>query len=453
MLTADVAEQPAQSVRRENKNDLTGGGRDQSVDLLGIGFGPSNLALAIALKEAREGGEEIEIPQYAFIEAKPDFSWHDGMLLPDTTMQISFLKDLVSLRNPLSRFSFINYLHAKGRLVDFINLKTFFPSRKEFHDYLSWAAAEFSQVVTYNSYATRIDWVGGKFEVEVEHQSGASTVRETVRASQIVVGAGIRPVLPKGVKPGPRVFHNHLLLQRLSALPDCVKGKFLVVGSGQSAAEVAMYLHQNFSEVEVHASFRRFGYSRSDDTPSANQIFDPKSVDDFYTAPESVKRRLIDAHLLTNYSAVDGELIEELFRREYNEKVSGQRRLFFHRVTEVSSLEERKDCVVANIRDLGGRHDTKLEVDAVIYATGFAPFDLRAAFGSTIDASAAFDGSLPRVERDYSLSLPGFERKIFLNGGVEHSHGLTSSLLSNVAIRSGDILRSAQQQHAKQISD
>ncbi|MBJ7352623.1 MAG: L-lysine 6-monooxygenase, partial [Rhodococcus sp.] len=32
---------------------------------------------------------------------------------------------------------------------------------------------------------------------------------------------------------------------------------------------------------------------------------------------------------------------------------------------------------------------------------------------------------------------------IYLQGGTEHTHGLTSSLLSNIAVRSGEIVKSA----------
>ncbi|POW13033.1 hypothetical protein PSTT_04038 [Puccinia striiformis] len=51
-----------------------------------------------------------------------------------------FLKDLVTLRNPCSPFSFLNYLHCQKRLVDFINRATFTPTRLEFADYLAWVA-------------------------------------------------------------------------------------------------------------------------------------------------------------------------------------------------------------------------------------------------------------------------------------------------------------------------
>ncbi len=81
-------------------------------DVLGVGFGPANLSIAIALEEqAKDKGLS-----YCFLEQKPHFEWHGGMLLDGTRMQISCLKDLVTLRNPTSPYSFVNYLHTKDRL-------------------------------------------------------------------------------------------------------------------------------------------------------------------------------------------------------------------------------------------------------------------------------------------------------------------------------------------------
>lgn len=83
-------------------------------DLIGIGFGPSNVAMAIALSEhnARVGAEEAVTAH--FFEQQPCFGWHRGMLIDDATMQVSFLKDLVTLRNPASEFSFLCYLKSGG---------------------------------------------------------------------------------------------------------------------------------------------------------------------------------------------------------------------------------------------------------------------------------------------------------------------------------------------------
>ena len=115
-------------------------------DLIGIGFGPSNIALAITLQEKKQAGYNIES---FFIEKQPGFAWHANMMLDNAHMQVSFLKDLATMRNPSSHFTFINYLHQKNRLQDFINLKTFFPSRYEFNDYLAWAASHFDQCCAY----------------------------------------------------------------------------------------------------------------------------------------------------------------------------------------------------------------------------------------------------------------------------------------------------------------
>ena len=87
--------------------------------------------------------------KHCFIERQPEFGWHRDMLLDDCRMQISFLKDLVTQRDPTSRFTFINYLFERGRLNEFVNLKNFYPTRVEFHDYLSWVAQAFDDRVHY----------------------------------------------------------------------------------------------------------------------------------------------------------------------------------------------------------------------------------------------------------------------------------------------------------------
>ncbi len=79
-------------------------------DVLGVGFGPSNLALAIAVTEHNAAAAAEDVVTAHFLERQPGFGWHRGMLLDDATMQVSFLKDLVTLRNPNSTFSFLTSL-------------------------------------------------------------------------------------------------------------------------------------------------------------------------------------------------------------------------------------------------------------------------------------------------------------------------------------------------------
>jgi L-ornithine N5-oxygenase len=51
------------------------------------------------------------------------------------------MKDLATLRNPQSPITFLSYLHSQDRLLSFINRGQTIPSRREFADYLAWAAA------------------------------------------------------------------------------------------------------------------------------------------------------------------------------------------------------------------------------------------------------------------------------------------------------------------------
>ncbi|WP_246746720.1 lysine N(6)-hydroxylase/L-ornithine N(5)-oxygenase family protein [Agrobacterium burrii] len=410
------------------------------VDLLGVGFGPTNLGLAIATEEYNENVPSERKLLTQFIDAKKEFSWHGGMLLPNSTMQISFLKDLVTLRTPTSPYTFVNYLQERDRLSDFINLKTFFPSRREFHDYLCWAAERVSVPVSYGVTAQKIEWQNGCFTVQTERNTTTGAQAEKILARNIVLGLGYRTVLPDQVVPSTRVFHNHNLISNLEKVPYRTGMRFLVVGAGQSAAEIVGYLHAIYGDAEVHASLRRFGYSPSDDTPFVNRIFDPSSVDEFYTAPQELKNRLMNYHWPTNYSAVDADLINDLYRREYEETITGKQRLYIHRTTNVENLDDGIGGVSATISDIGGRYRKQHTFDAIIFATGFQPFDLRQLLGDSIDVSSSFSEHLPIVNRDYSLNLPSVSGRIYLNGGVQHSHGLTSTLLSNVAVRSAEIL-------------
>ena len=122
---------------------------DDVLDVLGIGFGPSNLALGIVLEEQARRRTAVPPVRAAFLERQAEFGWHRGMLIGGTNLQVSFLKDLVTMRDPTSDFSFLYYLHQAGRLAAFINQKNLYPTRVEFHAYLSWAADRLRHQVTY----------------------------------------------------------------------------------------------------------------------------------------------------------------------------------------------------------------------------------------------------------------------------------------------------------------
>jgi len=412
-------------------------------DLVGVGFGPSNLSLAIALAERRTAAGDA--PDVLFLERQESFGWHPGMLLADATMQISFLKDLVTPRNPASDFSFLSFLHRQGRLHDFINHKTLFPLRAEFHDYLVWCAERVGEQVRYGQQVVELRPVrdGGRItsvDVVARDTAGRQTVE---RARNVVLAPGLRPRLPEGVHESARVWHSEHLLHRLADLPEEPVRGFAVVGAGQSAAEAVDHLHRTFPRLPVHAVFSRYGYSPSDDTPFANRIFDPEAVDAYYDSPQEFKDELMGYHRNTNYSVVDPDLIAELYRRVYAERVRGETRLRIHNMTRVVALDETDGGVDLTVEDRSTGKQTVLAVDHVVYATGYQPVDVRTLLGGLAD-HCVFDGlGRPALHRDYRLVTDDtVDCGLYLQGCTEHTHGISSVLLSNVATRAAEILDS-----------
>ncbi|MCG8417674.1 MAG: lysine N(6)-hydroxylase/L-ornithine N(5)-oxygenase family protein [Proteobacteria bacterium] len=414
-------------------------------DVLGIGFGPSNLALAIAIEESARSLHARPFRAH-FFEKQACFGWHRGMLLDEATMQISFLKDLATMRNPTSEFSFLRYLHDKDRLVDFINHKSLFPSRVEFHDYLEWAAARVAHCVSYHCKVIEVQPVQRDGVVEyldvVVQRGGDQAGREVYRARNIVVAVGLEAMMPAGVVPSDRIWHSADTLDRIERLREEPK-LVAVVGAGQSAAEITAFMHDRFAQAEVRSVFTRYGYSTSDDTPFANQIFDPEAVDDFFSAPADVKRMLFDYHKNTNYSVADPDVINELYRRMYQERVRGEQRLRIMRATRVLGARTTPTSVELTVEHLPTGARSQFHADLAIFSTGYRPGDPLCLLGALADACLRDDEGRLGIARDYRIrTAEHVHCGIYVQGATEYSHGISSSLLSNTAVRAGEILES-----------
>ncbi|MFC9842348.1 lysine N(6)-hydroxylase/L-ornithine N(5)-oxygenase family protein [Streptomyces sp. NPDC060223] len=416
-------------------------------DVLGIGFGPSNLALAIAVEEHNAQLPEEQRLSALFLERQPRFGWHRGMLIDDATMQVSFLKDLVTMRNPTSDFSFLCYLRERGRLVDFLNQKTLFPLRVEFHDYFEWAATRVGHLVDYSSEVLSVEPVrdadGDIAHLDVTCRDADDPTRTVLhRARNISVAVGLEPHLPPGTELSERIWHNSQLMPRVAELQasGTPLRRAVVLGAGQSAAEAVDYLHRAFPEAEICAVFAKYGYTPADDSPFANRIFDPEAVDVYFGAPSEVKQSLVDYHRSTNYSVVDMDLIEALYATAYREKVHGRERLRFlnvSRIRDVTNLGERLDVTVEFLPT--GERQT-LEADLLVHATGYRSQGIGTLLGESAKLCLRDDGDAVRVGRDHRVEVaPEVTAGIYLQGGTEHTHGLTSTLLSTTAVRAGEI--------------
>ena len=62
------------------------------------------------------------------------------MMIEGATIQVPFLADLVTMADPTSRFSFLNYLKERERLYPFYIRESFYPLRAEYDAYCRWAS-------------------------------------------------------------------------------------------------------------------------------------------------------------------------------------------------------------------------------------------------------------------------------------------------------------------------
>jgi len=405
-------------------------------DLIGVGFGPSNISLAITLQEKSTTNNPIDA---YFIEKKSSFSWHPNMLLDQTHMQISFLKDLASLRNPQSKFTFVNYLHEKNRLSDFINLKTFYPSRHEFNDYLSWAAQKFDNNCAYGEEVFEV--LPQKQGEEVTHllvrsKDANGKISERLTRNLIVaVGGAVKiPENFSHLKNDPRVFHSHQYLQEIEQQNSAKD--IAIIGAGQSAAELFVNLHGRATSPRVDMIMRSNTLRPSDSSPFVNEIFNVDFTDYIYNRPSSEQKTLIKEFWQTNYSSPDLEIVENIFDIFYQQKVVGNDYHSLLRSHEVTSAEANENGITLTLTDLDSGQTKQKYYDAVILATGYSRQKLNTEMLAPI---SQYLGNFS-TDRHYQVNSDNnFKPGIFLQGESEGTHGLSETLLSVIAVRSEEI--------------
>jgi len=412
-------------------------------DVLGIGFGPSNLALAIALQEhARQQGHNYHA---LFLDKQKDYRWHGNTLVAQSELQISFLKDLVTLRNPTSPFSFVNYLQEQGRLIDFINLGTFYPCRMEYNDYLCWVARQFAEQSAYGEEVTRVEPVESAKGVELlKVLSTDARGQERFRlARSIVVSTGGTPRIPAAfahLRGDPRVFHHSRYLESMARQP-CVQNKpmrIAVMGGGQSAAEAFIDLNDSYPSVQVDMILRAAVLKPADDSPFVNEIFAPRYTDLVFNESQAEREKLIQAYHNTNYSVVDLNLIERIYSIFYRQKVAGQERHAFLCRRSVEAVRADNTGLELTLRDSATGATEQHRYDAVILATGYERNSHRELLAPLKDYLGDFE-----VGRDYRLQAdPRLHAGVYMQGFSQDSHGLSDTLLSVLPMRAAEIAAS-----------
>jgi L-ornithine N5-oxygenase len=409
---------------------------NREVELLAIGAGPSNLALAVAI-------EELGPPDLAenclLIERSPTVCWQQGLLMPWAKSQVSFLKDLVTLRNPRSRFSFLNFLHSVGRLDDFVNMGSFTPYRLEISDYLKWVAESLTRV--------RLELGRECVSVEPRRDSSGALVGWLTRLADgtsissryLVFGAGRDPHIPEAFAglSANRLIHSTQYRPRVSRLSKQLPYRVAVIGSAQSAAEMFRALADDLPDCDLVWVMRSIGLHTYESNKFTNELYFPSFVDEFFHArPEGRAQILREMHR-TNYSGVAPALLESLYADFYLDRLTRRGRKRLITMAEVTGAHESTDEAVLEVTDWHTGATSQLRRDLVFLGTGFTremPRLVRR-LGASLGLAHI------TVDRRYRLIVDEpSDAACYLQGVNEATHGIADSLLSVLAHRAGDIL-------------
>ncbi|WP_405672370.1 lysine N(6)-hydroxylase/L-ornithine N(5)-oxygenase family protein [Streptomyces canus] len=392
-------------------------------DFVGIGLGPFNLGLACLT-------EPIDELDGIFLDSKPDFEWHAGMFLDGAHLQTPFMSDLVTLADPTSPYSFLNYLKEKGRLYSFYIRENFYPLRVEYDDYCRWAANKLSNV-RFGTTVTEVTYEDDLYVVK-------TAAGEEFRARHLVLGTGTPPYIPEACQGLDGDFiHNSGYVQHRSELVK--KESITVVGSGQSAAEI---YHDLLGEIDVHG-YRLNWVTRSprffplEYTKLTLEMTSPEYIDYYRELPEATRYRLT-AEQKGLFKGIDGDLINEIFDLLYQKNLGGPVPTRLLTNSSLNSARHENGTYTLAFRQEEQEKDFEIESQGLVLATGYkyaepeflAPVKDRLVY----DSQGNFD-----VSRNYAIDVTG--RGVFLQNAGVHTHSITSPDLGMGAYRNSYIVR------------
>jgi lysine N6-hydroxylase len=401
-------------------------------DLAAIGCGPFNLGLA-ALASRLEGLDLV-----AF-EASSELRWHSGLMFDDALLQLSFLADLVTLVDPTHPLSFLSYLKDVDRIYPFFIRERFHPTRKEYEDYLRWAAGKLHAVrFSHRVESVSYDASRAEFVLTVACKGGE---RLRARARNLVLGIGTAPHVPPSIAalPASRWLHSSDYLHR----PDVARAEHVtVVGSGQSAAEIVVDLLRRNLEGGPAVSWltRTATFAPLDYTKLVLEMTTPAYVRYFHALPAAVRDRLNASHWQL-YKGISTETIEQIHDLLYQRELTqGLAPVELRCGVAVESAEAKSGEIVLECKHEDTGSVFQRATSIVVAATGYR--ERAPSFLQPIESLIRRDDrGRYRVRLDYSIELdPSVRGRIFVANAELHTHGVATPDLGMSAYRNATIL-------------
>ncbi len=397
-------------------------------DLIGIGIGPFNLGLAALT-------DPIESLDTLFFDEREGFDWHPGMLMDSALLQTPFIADLVTLADPTSRYSFLNYAKHTGRLYPFYIRENFFLHRKEYNRYCQWVATQlpqlrFSQQVVDIDHDARND----DYRVQVIDRRDAS--RHVYRARHLVLGVGSRPHVPDVCPDDGRIVHSSNYLHRKASL--VCNDAITVVGSGQSAAEIVYDL---LTDIDLYG-YRLHWLTRSprffplEYTKLTLEMTSPDYIDHFHRLEEAQRDRLVREHAGL-YKGINQELINAIYDRLYEKSLDRPVPVTLAPNHVLNRVQANAEALSCEFRQTETGEPLVLNSGALVMATGYRP-RIPGCLEKIADHIQWTDDGRYRIGRFYNLDS---RHRLFVQNAGLRSHGLTSPDLGMGCYRNACIIR------------
>lgn len=396
------------------------------LDVAGLGIGPFNLSLAALL-------HPVPDVHARFFDRAAEFNWHPGLLFDSATLQSPYLKDCVTLIDPTSRFSFLNYLARTHRLHRFVIGDYVNVPRWEYNSYFCWICDQL-RTLQFDTAIHEVRHERDKFVID--------TSRGPVMARDLVLGLGRTPYVPPTARPylSDTLYHAGEYLSR--AAPRRGQ-RIVVVGGGQTGTEIFQDVIKDSCDLPAKVTWisRRHNFVPFDESPFVNELYVPGYTRFFHQQPPSERERLL---LLQRFSS-DGvlqPLLLDTYRRLYALDFRENRALDYRLLVDRELIDVKPARHGWQLVVQGPSSAELIGADLVILATGyeFGVPPLLEPLASRLDLD---ERGRCGVAEDFSLRWDGPPgNRIYAHNMGQFSHGWSDPNFAAMAWRSAVIVNS-----------
>ncbi|MDC0701633.1 lysine N(6)-hydroxylase/L-ornithine N(5)-oxygenase family protein [Priestia sp. AB] len=401
------------------------------LDVIGVGVGPFNLGLAALIDKTD--------CTYKCFEQKKEFNWHPGMLLEGTTLQVPFMADVVTMVDPKSRYTFLNYLHEHERLYQFYFFEKFHIPRNEYNHYCRWVASQLSGL-EFNSTVKEVKMHEDAkpfYEVTVEKEGKL----HTYYSYHLVTGVGTQPVVLRDFQSVASDTFYHSAQYKMNREQTLKAKSITVIGSGQSAAEIVYDLLQQQPQFDYKLNWytRSKGFYPMEYSKLGLEHFSPDYTRYFYRLPQEKKESVLRNQALL-YKGISFETIGDIYDLIYERTIGGKEvPLTMRALTELAGVEKTNDTHLLTLHQYEQDSFEKEESEIVIMATGYHAKE--PSFMEGLKEHLLFDekGQL-KINELYQVEMKKKGAPLFVQNGELHTHGVGAPDLGLGAYRNAVLI-------------